>query len=243
MLAETIRIRGYGGDTVHAYLSRPLGAGPYPGVIIIPHVPGWDELNREIARRFSQHGFVALCLNIYERFGHGLPADVAQVAWQSGMVPDQSVMGDCEGALDYLTAQPYSNGRVGAIGMCSGGRHAFMAGCQVPGLSAVVDLWGGWVVLSQEELTSSMPVSPLSLTSQLGCPLMGIFGNEDSTPSPQEVDLHEEELIKHGKDYVFHRYNGAGHSFWNYSTPAYRPTQAIDSWNKVLRFFGEHLKT
>ncbi|MCL2336038.1 MAG: dienelactone hydrolase family protein, partial [Firmicutes bacterium] len=126
MLAETITMPGYNGDLVHAYFSRPLGQGPYPGVIIIPHMPGWDELNREIARRFSQHGYLALCPDIYERFGHGLPTEIAQKARDAGGVPDDSVMGDCEGALSYLTALPYSNGKVGVIGMCSGGRHSFL---------------------------------------------------------------------------------------------------------------------
>jgi len=80
MLCETVAVSGFNGDRVHAYFSRPLGKGPYPGVILIPHMPGWDELHREIARRFTQHGFMAVCPNIYERFGHGLPADVAAKA-------------------------------------------------------------------------------------------------------------------------------------------------------------------
>ena len=47
MLAETITMTGYNGDQIHAYLSRPLGKGPFPGIILIPHMPGWDEFCRE----------------------------------------------------------------------------------------------------------------------------------------------------------------------------------------------------
>ena len=139
MLAETITMKGYKGDRIHAYLSRPLGNGPYPGIILISHMPGWDELNREVARRFTQHGYITLCPNIYERFGHGLPGEVVAKIRETGGTPDDSVMGDCEGALDYLTSLPYGNGKTGVIGMCSGGRHAFLAGCQVKGIDAVVD--------------------------------------------------------------------------------------------------------
>lgn len=242
MLAETVTITGYDGDNVHAYFSRPLGKGPYPGIIIIPHMPGWDELNREIARRFTQHGYLAICPDIYERFGHGVPTEIAAKAREAGGVPDDSVMGDCEGALSYLASLPYSNGKVGVIGMCSGGRHAFLAGCKVKGLSAVVECWGGRVVMSKEELSKAQPVAPIDLTSELGCPLLGIFGNDDKFPTPAQVNLHEEELKKHCKDYVFHRYDGAGHAFWNYSGESYRPVQAMDSWNKVFAFFGEHLR-
>ena len=131
MLAETVVVTGYCGEQIHAYLSRPLGSGPYPGIILIPHMPGWDEMNREVARRFTQHGYITICPDIYDRFGHGLPEEIAGKAREDGGVPDDCVMGDCEGALNYLTALPYSSGMTGVIGMCSGGRHAFLAGCRV----------------------------------------------------------------------------------------------------------------
>ncbi len=69
MLAETVSFTGNRGESVRGYLSRPLGEGPFPGVVLIPHMPGWDEWCRETARRFSQHGYVALCPDIYCRFG------------------------------------------------------------------------------------------------------------------------------------------------------------------------------
>ena len=242
MLAETIITRGYNGDKVHAYLSRPLGTGPYPGIILIPHMPGWDEISREIARRFTHHGYVTICPNIYERFGHGLPAEIATKARESGGVPDDCVIGDCEGALDYLATLPYSSGKVGVIGMCSGGRHAFLAGCRINGLSAAVDCWGGRVIMSKEELSPTFPVAPIDLTAQLSCPLLGIFGNDDQYPTPEQVDIHEQELKKHNKDYTFYRYDGAGHGFWYYDRDAYRPVQAMDSWDKTFEFFEKHLK-
>ena len=242
MLAETVTMPGYAGDRIHAYFSRPLGNGPYPGIILVPHMPGWDELNREVARRFTQHGYAVLCPNIYERFGHGLPADIAAKAKQEGGVSDDSVMGDCEGALQYLNALPYSNGKAGVIGMCSGGRHAFLAGCRVKGLNAAVECWGGRVVMAKEELTPKQPVAPIDLTGALGCPLLGIFGNDDKFPTPAQVDQHEQELKKHGKDYQFFRYDGAGHAFWSHDREVYRPVQAMDSWEKVFSFFEKYLR-
>ena len=241
MLSETVIMPGYNGDRIHAYMSRPLGKGPFPGIILVPHMPGWDEINREIVRRFSHHGYAAICPNVYERYGHGLPGEISNKAREEGGVSDDSVMGDCRGALDYLSTLPYSNGRVGIIGMCSGGRHAFLAGCMVKGLHAAVDCWGGRVIMTEEELSLSNPVSPIELTSQLSCPLLGIFGNDDKFPTPEQVDRHEEELKKHGKEYAFHRYDGAGHAFWSYDRDAYRPAQAMDSWEKVFEFFNKHL--
>ena len=96
--------------------------------------------------------------------------------------------------------------------------------------------------MAKEELSPAMPVAPIDFTSQLGCPILGIFGNDDRSPTPDQVNLHEAELKKHGKNYQFHRYDGAGHAFWNYSGDSYRPAQAMDSWEKVFAFFGEHLQ-
>ncbi len=136
MLAETISIAGYHGDLIHAYLSRPLGKGPFPGVVLIPHAPGWDEFYREASRRFTQHGYIALCPDIYCRFGHGTPEEVVAKARVAGGVPDVSVMGDCQGSAGYLRSLPNSNNKVGIIGTCSGGRHAFMAACELNGIDA-----------------------------------------------------------------------------------------------------------
>jgi carboxymethylenebutenolidase len=241
MMAETITMSGYNGDRIHAYFSRPLGKGPFPAIILIPHMPGWDEFCRETSRRFSQHGYLALCPDIYCRFGHGSPAEIADKARTAGGVADDSVMGDCKGALEYLKSLPNSNGKVGVIGMCSGGRHAFLAACKVNGLDAAVDCWGGRVVMAKENLSAARPVAAIDYTPQLACPLLGVFGNDDKFPTPEEVNLHEAELKKYGKDYQFYRYDGAGHGFWYYHRDMYRPQQAMDSWQKVFEFFREHL--
>ena len=48
-------------------------------------------------------------------------------------------MGDMKGCMTFLRAQPYSKGKVGVIGFCSGGRHAYLAACTHPDIDAVVD--------------------------------------------------------------------------------------------------------
>jgi len=151
------------------------------------------------------------------------------------------VLGDCEAARDYLKALPYTNGKVGIIGSCSGGRHTFMVACRADGFDAAVELWGGRVVMGADDLSPAQPKAPIDMTDGLSAPLLGIFGNDDQSPSPEQVNQHEEALKAAGKNYEFHRYDGAGHGFWYYDRPAYRPEQAMDSWGKTLAFFGENL--
>ena len=241
MLAETITIKGHNGDMINAYFTRPLGPGPFPGIVLVHHLPGWDEFSRETARRFTQHGYVTICTNLYFRVGHGTPGDVAAAARSAGGVPDDGVVGDSEAAMNYLKSLPYSNGKVGIIGPCSGGRHTYLVACRTKGFDAAVDLWGGGVVTAADRLTPNQPVQPLDYTKDLSCPLLGLFGEEDQNPSPDQVKQHEEELKKYGKTYEFHRYPGAGHGFFYYDRPAYRQEQAMDGWEKVFDFFGRHL--
>lgn len=67
LTAETISITGHGGDEIEAYVARPLGPGPFPGVVVIHHMPGYDSSTKEITRKFAAHGYAALMPNLYHR--------------------------------------------------------------------------------------------------------------------------------------------------------------------------------
>jgi len=88
---------------------------------------------------------------------------------------------------------------------------------------------------------AARPVAVIDYTPDLAAPLLGLFGNDDRYPTPEQVDRHEAELKRYGKDYEFHRYDGASHGFFYYHTPMYRPEQAMDGWAKVFDFFGRQL--
>jgi carboxymethylenebutenolidase len=239
--AEVITYPGGNGDEIHAYVARPAAGGPTPGIVAVHHLPGWDEFYREFSERLARHGYSVICPDLYCRFGHGTPDDVAARVRSQGGVSDDSVVADCAAALSWLKALPTSNGKAGIIGTCSGGRHALLAASRVDGFGAVADLWGGGVIAAREELSEARPVAPIDYTADLQAPLLGLFGNDDSHPSPEQVDLHEAELTRYGKTYEFYRYDGAGHGFFYYHTPMYRPGAAMDGWEKVFGFFSREL--
>ncbi len=241
LAAETVMISGHGGDQVRAYAARPTGNGPHPAVLLIHHAPGWDEWYHEATLRFARHGYIAISPNLYERTGHGTPEDVGATARAAGGVPDAQVVGDSQGAIDWLRAQPNHNGKVGVIGTCSGGRHTVLVASLATGVTAAADLWGGAVVMKPEDLNANRPVAPIDYTDRLNVPLLGIFGNDDVAPSPEQVNQQEAALKAAGKDYEFHRYDGAGHGFFYHDRPAYRQEQAVDGWKKVWDFFGRTL--
>ncbi|MGH9104472.1 MAG: dienelactone hydrolase family protein, partial [Acidimicrobiales bacterium] len=81
----------------------------------------------------------------------------------------------------------------------------------------------------------------LDRTKELSCPLLGLFGEEDKFPSPEEVEILGKELESKGKAYEFHSYPGAGHAFFDVDRPSYRVEAAVDGWKRVDGFFGRHL--
>jgi carboxymethylenebutenolidase len=243
MLSETVTMQGANGDTINAYFARPLGAGPFPGMVLLHHAPGWDEWYREATRRFAHHGYLTISPNLYSREGHGTPEDVAAKVRAAGGVPDDQVVGDAEGARRFLDALPYSTGKIGVFGTCSGGRQATLVASRTTGFDAAIDCWGGRVVMDKEALNPKNPVAPIDYTPNLSCPILGLFGNDDQAPTPAQVDQHEAELKKNGKTYEFYRYDGAGHGFFYYDRGAYRQEQAVDGWKKVWAFLDKYLGT
>jgi len=240
--SEMVSFKGHNGDTAEAYYARPSRSGKFPGIVVIHHLPGWDEWIIEVARKFAHHGYAAIAPHLYFRDGPGSPDDVGARVRAAGGVADAQVVGDVGGAMAFLRAQPNSNGKVGLIGFCSGGRHAYLCACSLPGVDAIVDCWGGNVIVyDKKDLDAKKPIAPIDMTAKLTAPLIGIFGNDDKNPDPKQVNETEETLKKLGKSYEFHRYDGAGHAFFNAARVAYRPEQAADGWSKVFAFLERHL--
>jgi carboxymethylenebutenolidase len=241
LTATSISIAGHGGDTVEAYLAVPEGDRSRGGVVVIHHLPGYDRATKEMVRRFAEMGYDAICPNLYTREAPGAaPDDAAAVARANGGIPDKRLVGDVAGAAAYLRALPTSNGKVGVIGHCSGGRQAVLAGCTTD-VDAVVDCYGAFVtgtvpegwILDITDLADRLP--------DLRAPMLGLFGAEDTHPSPAEVAELGQILTDRGKEFEIHSYEGAGHAFFAVDRPSYRVAAANDGWERIAAFFGKHL--
>jgi carboxymethylenebutenolidase len=243
IIGETVSFQGHNGDKGEAYSARPSRSGKCPGVVLIHHMPGWDEWIIETTRKLAHHGFATIAPHLYFREGPGSPDDVGARVRAAGGVPDDQVVGDAKGAAAYLRAQSSANGKVGVMGFCSGGRHAFLIACRAPEFDALVDCWGGNVVVDDPKaLNAKRPVAPIELSANIKCPIIGLFGNDDENPNADQVDRTEAKLKQLGKTYEFHRYDGAGHAFFNHARgPAYRAEAAADGWKKVFAFLNKNL--
>ena len=238
---ETMKMRGHKGDMIDAYMARPAGNGKFPGVVVIHHMPGWDEPSIEITRRFAQHGYAAICPNLHFREGKATSDANSASVRDAGGMPDDRTMGDVEGAIKQLRSLRYLNGKVGIIGYCSGGRQVYLAACTLKGIDAAVACYPGGVGAGKVGLTPRQPVDPVDLTKDLGCPLLGIFGKEDKRPSPEHVAKMDAELKKFNKTYEFHSYDNAGHSIFATNRPDYRPVAAEEGWKAIFAWYQKYL--
>lgn len=246
MLVETVGLPGHRQDLIEAYLARPITEDPTPGVVVIHHAPGLDPWCKEVARNFAFAGYTAVVPHLYHRRGPGNWADVAAAARAEGLekaMPNDQVVGDVAGAATYLRSLTNSNGKVGVIGFCSGGRQAFLTACDLPTLDAAVDCWGGSIfpeIDSYDPAKRSVP-GVIHRVEDMTVPLLGIFGNDDGNPSPEQVDRLDKILTDLGKEHEFHRYDGAGHAFFVTDKSNYRQEQAVDGWKRVFAFLAQKL--
>lgn len=245
--AGSTRIDGADGDEIEAYLAAPVDGGTGGSVVVIHHMPGYDAATKEMVRRFAVMGYTALCPNLYWRDAPGAePDDAAATSRSRGGVPDGRLVGDVAGAAAHVRALPFvdgrggSNGRVGVIGFCSGGRQSVLAACSTD-LDAAVDCYGAFVVGTPPE-GFPLQVEPLyDLLPDLRAPLLGLFGSDDAHPSPDHVAELDDLLDRAGKPHEFHSYQGAGHAFFAVDRPSYRPAAAVDGWSRIGAFFAQHL--
>lgn len=237
--SENIQYASQDGTRINAYYSRPVASGSRGGVVVIMEAFGLNDHIQDVARRFAEAGYLAIAPDMYTREGSPDEGNMDSVIQTMFSVPDSQAIADLDGAAAFLRSQSDSNGKVGAIGFCSGGRYTLMFGCQGANVNACVDSAGGFII--QDEHTEQRPVSPIEMIPSLQCPLLALFGEEDANPSPEHAARLQEELDKHGKTYELVMYRNAGHAFFADYRPSYRAAPAQDMWHRTLQFYGQHL--
>lgn len=207
------------------YLAAPDGPGPHPGVVVIHEAYGLNENIKSITGRFAEAGYVALAVDLFT----GRNRAVCMARYMGGMLlgsVNRYGIDDLKGALSYLTKVPDIDAqRVGAIGFCMGGTFAIAWACTDSRLKAIAPFY------------AANP-RPLDVVGRL-CPVVGSYPEKDFTANAGRA--LDKALDRHQIAHDIKIYPGAGHSFFNDSGRAYDEAAAEDSWNRVLKFFGEQI--
>jgi carboxymethylenebutenolidase len=246
ILGEDLTFAGAHGTHVNGYLARPAAvdpAHPAPAVIVIHEAMGLNEHIRDVTNRFANLGYVALGIDLYTREGGPPPPGEAMMLRLFSM-SDATVLGDLEGAADFLRARADVTGKVGCIGFCMGGRYTLLFAVSSDRLDAAVDCWGGFIERAtlDQDSTSTRPTPPLQLASQLSCPLLAAVGAEDHNPSPELAEQLRERAAQSRQEVKVDVYDGAGHAFFADYRPSYAPGPAAELWKQIVPFLQHHLQ-
>jgi len=232
-MATRETILSVGGGAMSVLVAAPDAPGPHPAALIAHHRGGVDGFTRNVAERVASLGILAAAPNFY----HRRPAGEDPVASMRHL-RDGELVDDINATVRYLLSLPdVRSDAVGIVGHCLGGRTAYLGMVWNPIFKAAVLLYHGNIFESRAE---GMP-PPFALTSNIHCPVIGFFGNDDHNPSPEMVQRLAREFSRLGIRHAFHSYDGAGHAFQDDATPNYREAAAKDAWPKLLAFLSNTL--
>jgi carboxymethylenebutenolidase len=222
-------------DELRAYLARPRGEGPWPGVVVIQDALGLSDDIRTQADRLAASGYLALAPDLYS--GRGIRCVLATLsASRSG---EGAAYGDIDAARGWLTAREDCTGRIGIIGFCMGGGFALLSAPKYEFAAASVN-YGEVPEDAVERL-------------QGACPIVASYGGRDLTLRGRAARL-EQALSQLHVPHDVKEYPDVGHSFMNRINAGpglgtvlsltrfnYDHASSEDSWRRILDFFDVHL--
>ena len=218
-----------------AFYAKPAGKGPFPIILVNEEIFGVHEYIKDVCRRLAKAGYLAVATEYYGRIGDlSKMTDPAQIFRDViSKAPDAQYMSDLDSTASWARQNGGSATRIGVIGFCRGGRQTWLYAAHNPDLKAAVAFYGP--VGGQ-----SSPIQPktvLDLADQIKCPLLGLYGGQDSSIPVDAVRQAEAKAKAAHKTVEIVFYPDAPHGFHADYRPSYRQADAEDGWKRALAWF------
>jgi carboxymethylenebutenolidase len=201
-----------------------------PGVVIIHEWWGLNDNIKEMADELAGEGYVVLGADLYSGEVATDPNRARELSSSVRENPQQAIM-NLQSAVQYLASLPNVNSsRIAALGWCFGGGQSLQLALnseQHP-LAATVIYYGSLV-------------NDTSELSKIKWPVLGIFGDQDSSIPVDSVKAFARGLNETGVTNEIYIYPGVGHAFANPSNDNYAPAETADAWRKTLEFLKKYV--
>ena len=227
--------------TLAGYAAHPKGQGPFPGMVVMMEAYGITGHIKGVCERLAAAGFLAVAPDIF----HGEVisyTDTDKVMAKIPTLNDQQILKEIGETLDWLGLQKNVDPqRLGIIGFCMGGRHAFYASCRYPErLKAAVGFYGGGIAAegSKDRFGRTPPIAE---ADKLEASIFLGYGADDQGIPPAEHARVAEKLSTLKKRYTLAVYPGAGHAFLCEERANYAPAVAARAWPEAIEFLHTEL--
>ncbi len=221
-----------------AYYARPQGAGPFPIIVVIEEIFGVHEYIKDVCRRLAKLGYLAVAPELYARI-----ADLSKmtdpheiVAKVISKAPDATMLSDLDSTTVWAGANHGDLNRLGVTGFCRGGRDTWLFAEHNPHLKAAV-AWYGPV---KGAVSTIQPHTATDLAASLHCPLLGLYGGQDPSIKPADVQTAAQVARDAGHAIEIKVFPDAGHGFHADYRATYNQAAAQAGWSEALAWFKSH---
>lgn len=225
-----------------AYLVRPDGPGPYPGVLLFADAFGLRPRIAEMAAEIAERGYAVLAVNLLYRGGRSPLVDTADLADPEKrgaafgrlmpMIQDltaRRLAADTETYLDFFAAQDgVAAGPVVVVGYCMGGTNALRAIEAFPDrIAALASFHAGRVVTDQSD-------SPHLAVGAITGEVYFAHADQDQSMTPDQIKTLEAALAEAGVTYTSELYEGSPHGFTMSDTAMYHQPGEQRHWQNLF---------
>jgi dienelactone hydrolase len=134
-------------NTIHARYYRPMGKGPFPGVVVLDITAGDQTVSRLVAVQLARQGIAALCMQM-PYYGPRRPVGsnekMITANYKKSMDNVRQAVLDVRQSTAWLESRPeIDSKRLGVVGTSLGSFIGSLAAEMEPKLGRVVSLLGG----------------------------------------------------------------------------------------------------
>lgn len=213
-------------ESVNGYLAIPAQAGNYPGVILIHEWWGLNQNIKDMAAELASNGYAVLAVDLYNG---KVATDSNQARELVSSIDKETAVENMKAAITYLK-ETQSSTRVASLGWCFGGGQSLQLALSGEQPVDATLIYYGSLVTDKNQL------------SKINWPVMGVFGDKDTSIPVESVNEFDAALDELGIENEIYLYQGVGHAFANPSGQNYAPIETADAWQKTLTFLEKSLK-